>query len=80
MAAEKVAAFYESWNAMWLEAYRAGLTWAFSPHSFWLAASPVRARRHARRTAAAILGRGLQPIHRRATVNVTRLARVRRRA
>jgi hypothetical protein len=35
MGAEKLAAFYESWNAMFLEAYRVSLGLAFSP-LWWL--------------------------------------------
>ena len=41
--AEKLAAFYESWNAMFLEAYRVSLGLAFSPLWWlWLGARPRR--------------------------------------
>ena len=41
MGAEKVAAFYESWNAMFAEAVRANLRFCFSP-LFWSPWGSVR--------------------------------------
>jgi len=82
MGAEKSAAFLESWNAMFLEAYRAGFRLAFSPLWWsWPGLSPSRlAHRAATQSqgdALAILARGLGPIQRRATANAKRLRRVR---
>jgi len=68
MGVEKVFAFYESWNAMLLELFRANLDLALSPFRFW---SFGRGRRRGLR----ILGAGLAPIHRRATANARRLRR-----
>ena len=82
MGAEKLATFYESWNAMFLEAYRAGLGLAFSPWWwFSLGTNPSRVAHRVsaqgQRAALSILGRGLGPIQRRATANAKRLRRVR---
>lgn len=71
MGAEKVAAFYESWNAMYLALLRANLNLALSP--FQLLRSPMRSQR----TGLAILGHGLAPIRRRAAANARRLRRTR---
>jgi len=71
MGAEKVAAFYESWNAMYLALLRANLNLALSP--FRLLCSPMRSQR----TGLAILGHGLAPIRRRAAANARRLRRTR---
>ena len=71
MGAEKIAAFYESWNAMYLALLRANLNLAFSPFQFWW--SPMRGRR----TSLAILNHGLAPIRRRAAANARRLRRTR---
>jgi len=82
MGAEKMAAFHESWNAMFLEAYRASLGLAFSAlWWFWLGASPSRVAHRVtaqgQRAALTILGRGLGPVQRRATANAKRLRRLR---
>lgn len=82
MGAEKLAAFHESWNAMFLETYRASLGLAFSPVWWsWLAGRPRlptrRMRSRSQRAALTILGRGLGPVERRATANAKRLRRVR---
>src|SRR5215471_4094285 len=71
MGAEKVAAFYESWNAMYLALLRANLNLALSPFQLWW--SPMRSQR----TGLAILGHGLAPIRRRAAANARRLRRER---
>jgi len=67
MGVEKIAAFYESWNAMCLALLRANLNLAVTPFQFWW--SPHRRRR----TGLSILGAGLVPIHRRVTANARRL-------
>ena len=71
MGAEKLAAFYESWNAMFLALLRAQLTLTLAPYQFWWSAG------RGRRAGLAILGAGLAPIHRRATANARRLRRQR---
>jgi len=71
MCAEKVATFYESWNAMYLALLRANLNLALSPFQVWW--SPMRSQR----TRLAILGHGLAPIRRRAVANARRLRRTR---
>jgi|SRR5437667_7676036 len=81
MGAEKFAAFYESWNAMALEAFTANITLSvsllllyFPP---WSAArNPSRlASRHLRRTTLAVLAQGTAPFHRRVMANAGRLRR-----
>ena len=69
MSAEKVIAFYESWNAILLAQLRANWALALCPFQWWW--SPARLRR----TNLAILGAGLAPVHRRATANLRRLGR-----
>jgi len=80
MSTEKVAAFYESWNAMFLEMYRASLQLALS--SIWWPWSPAPSRKtsarlsaHAGRAVTAMLGAGIAPIRRRAVANAKRLRR-----
>lgn len=80
MSAEKVAAFYESWNAMFLEMWRANaqlaLSWMRWP---WSATTSKKMLAppsvHSRRMVAAVLAAGLVPIRRRAVANVRRLRR-----
>jgi len=72
MGAEKIAAYYESWNAMWVALFRANTGLVLSPFAFfqfWSSSS------HRRRAGLGILGAGLAPIHRRATANARRLRR-----
>jgi hypothetical protein len=80
MSTEKVAAFYESWNAMFLQMYRANLRLALS--SIWWPWSLATSRKasarlsaHAGRAVTAVLGAGIAPIRRRAVGNVKRLRR-----
>ncbi len=79
MTAEKIAAFNESWTAMWLEAMRASMRLAWSP--WWWAVTPARAaarlRAHGVRTMQDVLGAGLVPVHRRAVANAKRLRKAR---
>lgn len=82
MGAEKIAAFYESWNAMFVVAFRAYLSFARSPFPFgwfpWTAvAAPRRWSARSQRTALDIVGSGLAPIQRRASANARRLRRTR---
>ena len=83
MSAEKIAAFHESWNAMWLEMYRAKVRLALSSMRWPFAATtPKRMQAtllaHSHRTAAAVLAAGLAPVSRRAVANAKRLRRARR--
>jgi len=71
MSAEKVAAFYESWNAMFLVLLRANLNLAPSPLQVWWSASRCQ------QTSLTILSNRLAPIHRRAAANARRLRRMR---
>jgi hypothetical protein len=77
MGDEKIAAFYESWNAMFTEMYRASLRFWFSP-PHWSPTPGTTARhaaKHLERTALAVLTKGIAPVHRRAVANARRLAR-----
>ena len=82
MGAEKVAAFYESWGAMFLEGYLASMRLWASP-AWWLSLTGTPgsvARRISTQQgdmALAIASRGLAPIQRRATANAARLRRAR---
>ena len=79
MGAEKTAAFSESWNAMTMQALRANQALAASfLRSFW---SPsLKGRPSARAVAAlGVLGKGIAPVHRKATANAKRLARTKLR-
>jgi hypothetical protein len=80
MGAEKVAAFYESWTAMLIEISRANLRLVLAPAVWLLQWTPTRRRSrvassHAQRTALAVLGSGIAPIHRRVVANARRLQR-----
>ena len=81
MSAEKVAAFFESWNAMLLEMFAANLAFAISVGPLFWFRWPLTTRlsretsRHIQRTTAAVIARGVAPIHRRAVANAKRLRR-----
>jgi hypothetical protein len=84
MGAEKVAAFYESWNAMLLAMFHANVKLAMASMSVWWSPRAVArlVHAHGKRSAFAILASGLAPVHRRAIGNARRLGRrtrVRRR-
>jgi hypothetical protein len=68
MSAEKIAAFYESWNGMYLTLLRANLSFALWPLRFW---GPYP------QPGLSVLLAGLAPVHRRATANARRLRRTR---
>jgi hypothetical protein len=82
MGAEKVAAFYESWAAMFVQNYLATMRLWWSP-AWWttLTGNPRGAARrlssHQRDTALAMMTAGLAPISRRAVANAARLRRKR---
>ena len=76
MGAEKVSAFFESWNAMAMQAFRANqlLTislWRWYWQS-WLTGQ-AKAWRVPRSLALGVLSSGVAPIHRRVIANVKRL-------
>jgi hypothetical protein len=75
----KIAAFYESWNAMVVEMARANMRLLGSPlwwSNPWKAMVPgSRAASMHARTALDILHRGTSPYHRRAVANARRLTR-----
>ena len=80
MSAEKVAAFYESWNAMFLEMFLANARFAVTSMGWpWRGARSGslmhRMSTHAARTTAAVLAAGVAPVRRRAVANVKRLRR-----
>ena len=85
MSAEKTTAFIESWNAMTMQALIANQALAASFfRSFWpplLKGRPstgaVAAQLHS--AALGILGKGMAPVHRKATANAKRLARTKLR-
>jgi hypothetical protein len=84
MGIEKVAAFYESWNAMLVELARANLQLSLSSaRSLWFPwfVQPRSSRavlNQLQRMALAVLGQGVAPIRRRAAANAKRLRRARR--
>jgi hypothetical protein len=80
MSTEKVAAFYESWNAMFVEMCRANVQFAQASIGWpWSLAmsrrAPARLSTEGGRAVAAVLGAGLAPIRRRAVANAKRLRR-----
>ncbi len=83
MSAEKVAAFYESWNAMLVEITRANVELSLSSARWFLSGMPAArqssraAAAHVQRAAIGILGKGVAPIRRRAVANARRLGRAR---
>lgn len=82
MSSEKVAAFYESWNAMFLALCRTNVQIMFSLMSGpWAAARTTSLSRHlatqGQRAMAEVLAAGLAPVRRRAVANVRRLRRSR---
>ena len=82
MSAEKIAAFHESWNAMFLELLRANVELALSSMWWpWSAAMskrlPSRLSAHGQRALGAMIGAGLAPVRRRAVANAKRLRRAR---
>lgn len=77
MSAEKVGAFYESWNSMLVAAHRANVRLLLSA-PWWSAVyfgQHHRASSEVHRSALDVLASGLAPIHRRVIGNVKRLRR-----
>jgi hypothetical protein len=82
MGAEKVLAFGESWNAMFiqagLESQKIALSAVQSLWFPWLAPRSSMAKQ-LQSAAFGIAGAGMAPIHRRAVANAKRLRRAKRR-
>lgn len=83
MGAEKSAAFARSWHAMAMQAALAQQALAGSLlRSLWTVQAPASAASTAARwqeAALDVLGKGLEPVHRKAVANAKRLARTRLR-
>lgn len=82
MGAEKVTAFYEGWNAMAIQMFRANQSFAISLWRWYWQSwfpGPSRAWRMPMQNslAVSILNSGMAPIHRRVMSNVKRLGTVR---
>jgi hypothetical protein len=85
MVAEKQTAFWQSWQGMFNEALRinrglaveAAKSMMFDPWGLQKKTTPLRAARKASSTVLKIAGKGLDPVHSKATANAKRLARTR---
>lgn len=85
MGAEKVAAFSESWMAMYIQMFHANQELAFSLMKAW---SPVMGSNNKeawfksaqifQSAMLDVLGKGMAPLHKRAVGNAKRLSRTRR--
>jgi hypothetical protein len=76
MSGEKVSAFYESWNGIFLAMYRANLHWFLSAptwSSVWRGQGHRAVSATLQRAALDILSSGVAPVHRRAVSNSKRL-------
>lgn len=76
MSAEKIAAFYESWNAMWMAAFSTYLRAWFSWTPWTAFTSNASHRSRQRKAALGVLTAGFAPVHRRAVANARRLGRI----
>jgi hypothetical protein len=85
MVTEKRVAFAQSWQAMATHTVLASQAMVFSfARSFWSAPrrgkiTPARVATQLQGLALGVLGKGLAPVHRKATANARRLARSKRR-
>lgn len=81
MAAEKVDAVKESWNAMALQTIRTNQALAAGFfRSFWATGhAPARMAADLQNAVLGILNKGIAPAHRKATANAKRLARTKSR-
>ncbi|GAB3382454.1 polyhydroxyalkanoate granule-associated phasin [Azotobacter armeniacus] len=83
MGAEKVAAFSESWMAMYMQMFQVNRELAFSLMKAW---NPMlggkgacfRSAQAFQSAMLAVLGKGMAPLHKRAVGNAKRLSRTRR--
>ena len=84
MGIEKIAAANEAWIAMaaqtFLENQKFALTFMQSLWFPWMRGTPTvkSAAKQLNKAAAAVLGKGMTPIHRRAVGNAKRLGRIKR--
>ncbi|MEC5397227.1 polyhydroxyalkanoate granule-associated phasin [Uliginosibacterium sp. H1] len=85
MGAEKLAAFHESWYAMWWASWRAQQSLLLTVmRSMWMPWAGLAGSGALQRTlwrqlpglAAGIAGKGMAPVHKRAVANARRLGRV----
>ena len=85
MGAEKVTAFYESWNAMYAQGWRIQQEmWSASLRAMWLpwqarTISPARQLLALQGATSRILEKGMVPVRKRTVANARRLRRTRRR-
>ena len=85
MVAEKNAAFVESWNAMAVQAVLANQALAASFFTSFLGVSRgkklslTRSGAQIQRAALGVIGKGLAPVHKKATANAKRLGRTKLR-
>ena len=84
MVAEKHVAFAQAWQAMAMHGVLASQAMVFSfARSFWSPArgkiTPAKVAAQMQGLAVGILGKGLAPVHRKATANARRLRRSKRR-
>jgi hypothetical protein len=85
MVTEKRVAFAQSWQAMATQTVLASQAMVFSfARSLWSAPrrgkiTPARVATQLQGLALGVLGKGLAPVHRKATANARRLARSKRR-
>ena len=84
MVLEKQVAFAQSWQAMWLAGARANqallvaLSRALIQPQWFKPATGTHLARQVNRAGLAVLGKGLQPIERKASANARRLSRSKR--
>jgi len=85
MGAEKVTAFYESWNAMFAQGLRIQQkVWSTSLRAMWFpwqarTFSPARQMLTLQSATSRILEKGMVPVRKRTVANARRLGRTRRR-
>ena len=85
MGAEKVAAFYESWHAMYAEGWRIQQeAWAAAMRAAWFpwqgrAPGAAHALAAWQRAATRMLAQGMAPVSRRTSANARRLRTAKRR-
>jgi hypothetical protein len=85
MVNEKSAAFFESWNAMAMQAVRANQAIALSffrslwSPSLWVKPSASSLAKQLQGAALGVVDKGLAPVHRKAVANAKRLARTKLR-
>jgi hypothetical protein len=81
MGAEKVVAFYESWNAMLVQSWRIQQEiWSASLRAMWFpwqarTPDPARQMRALQSATSRILVKGMAPVRRRTVANAKRLGR-----